>query len=290
MNKWLIFGAGFSGIEVGACLAGHGANVAGTTRDSSKFPKLETVNIAPFLYNNSVLSEDLRAYLKTATHLLMSIGPDEGGDPWLPMHKEDLHKLTPNLKWIGYLSTVGVYGDHDGAWVFEETPPKPVSIRSFQRLRTEQDWQTFADEKRVPLCILRLSGIYGKGRNGFVNLMNGTAKRVIKPNQVFNRIHVKDIAGAVKHLSDKNLSGIFNVTDSEPAPPQDVVTFCADLMGIKPPAEIAYDDAKMSQMARSFYGEVKRVSNAKLLATGYEFLYPDYKAAFTTMWQLGTWK
>jgi nucleoside-diphosphate-sugar epimerase len=157
-------------------------------------------------------------------------------------------------------------------------------------LRTERDWQAFANNRQIPLCILRLSGIYGRGRNGFVNLEKGTAKRVIKPGQVFNRIHVDDIAGAAFHLSSCNIEGIFNVTDSEPAPPQDVVTFCAGFMGITPPPEIAYDDANMSEMARSFYGEVKRVSNEKLRGTGYEFINPDYRAAFTKMWQSNAWK
>ena len=141
----------------------------------------------------------------------------------------------------------------------------------------------------MPLAILRLSGIYGPGRNTFVNLANGTAKRIIKPKQVFNRIHVNDIARAVMHLGAEKRGGIYNVTDNEPAPPQDVVTYAANLMGVTPPGEIAYDDAQMSPMARSFYGEVKKVSNAKLRATGFEFQYPNYRVAMDALWQEQNW-
>jgi nucleoside-diphosphate-sugar epimerase len=290
LNNWLIFGAGFSGLEIGRKLAISGHQVAGTTRSMDKFSRLEQAGVQPLQFDGSEISRELIEHLHNVTHLIMSIGPDDGGDPLLPSNAQLLAQCTPNLRWVGYLSTVGVYGDHDGAWVDEETVCRPVSKRSIDRLRTEVDWQDFAKQREIPLCILRLSGIYGTGRNGFVNLTNGTAKRVLKPGQVFNRIHVDDIAGAVIHLSSGNKSGVFNVTDNEPAPPQDVVIFCASLMGISPPPEIAYDDAKMSPMARSFYGEVKRVSNTKLRTTGYTFSNPDYRTAFTKMWQTDRWK
>ncbi len=216
MNNWLIFGAGFSGLRIGEKLAKGDATVAGTTRSVDKFPKLQAAKMRPFQFDGSGFSGDIIEYLQEVTHLVMSIGPDDGGDPLLPNLKDQLAQYTPNLRWIAYLSTVGVYGDHDGAWVDEETLCKPVSKRSVDRLRTEADWQAFANNKQIPLCVLRLSGIYGPGRNGFVNLAKGTAKRVIKPGQVFNRIHVDDIAGAVIHLSASNISGIFNVSDNEP--------------------------------------------------------------------------
>jgi nucleoside-diphosphate-sugar epimerase len=290
VTKWLIFGAGFSGLEIGKQLAANRETVAGTTRSMAKFSTLDSAGLLSFQFDGLGFSPELTDYLQQVTHLVMSIGPDDGGDPLLPSKADALAKLTPNLRWIAYLSTVGVYGDHKGAWVDEETPCKPVSKRSVDRLRTEADWQAFANAKQIPLNILRLSGIYGPGRNGFVNLAKGTAKRVVKPGQIFNRIHVEDIAGAILHLSASNQSGIYNVTDNEPAPPQDVVTFCAELMGINPPPEIPYDEANMSAMARSFYGEVKRVSNSKLRETGYVFSNPDYRTAFTKMWQAKAWK
>lgn len=289
MTNTFIFGAGFSGLEIGRQLSAAGHAVAGTTRSVDKFDRLVAQGIEPFVFDGVNLSDTVLARLETVTHLIMSIGPDEGGDPLVPLLGSQLRGALKNLQWIGYLSTVGVYGDHDGGWVDEETVCKPVSQRSVQRLEAEKAWQEFANEAMVPLAILRLSGIYGPGRNTFVNLAKGTAKRIIKPNQVFNRIHVSDIARSVLHLSSQNTSGLFNVTDNEPAPPQDVVTYVANLMGVTPPEEIAYDDANMSPMAHSFYGEVKKVSNAKLRGTGFEFNFPDYRIAMDAMWREGSW-
>ncbi len=289
MTNTFIFGAGFSGLEIGRQLCAAGHIVAGTTRTADKFDRLAAQGIEPLVFDGVNLNPEVMFRLQTVTHLVMSIGPDDGGDPLLPVLAGKLRSVLTNLQWIGYLSTVGVYGDHDGGWVDETTVCKPVSRRSVQRLEAEQAWQEFATHAEVPLAILRLSGIYGPGRNTFVNLAKGTAKRIIKPNQVFNRIHVNDIARAVLHLSSKNTGGFFNVTDNEPAPPQDVVSYVANLMGVKPPEEIAYNDAKMSPMARSFYGEVKKVSNAKLRGSGFEFNFPDYRISMDAMWKEGSW-
>jgi nucleoside-diphosphate-sugar epimerase len=157
------------------------------------------------------------------------------------------------------------------------------------RVAAENEWLALGEVTGVPVAILRLSGIYGPGRNAFVNLANGTAKRLIKPGQVFNRIHVADIAGALWHLADRNRGGVFNVTDDLPAAPQDVVTYAAELMGVEPPPEIPFASAQLSPMARSFYGENKRVSNAAIKERGYRFRYPDYRSAFDAMWAEGTW-
>src|SRR5690606_33676235 len=199
-------------------------------------------------------------------------------------------RLTPQLRWIGYLSTVGVYGNYDGGWVDETGECLPVSKRSQLRLEAENQWLALGEKAGMPVAVLRLSGIYGPGRNAFVNLRNGTAKRLIKPGQVFNRIHAADIAGALWHLANRDLGGVFNVTDDEPGPPQDVVTYAAGLMGVEPPPEIPFASAQLSPMARSFYGENKRVSNAALKGTGYRFRHPDYRSAFDAMWAAGDWK
>lgn len=289
MTDWFIFGAGFSGLETGRQIAASGASVAGTSRSEAKFGKLRQAGIEPFIFAGQ-LDAPLTGRLSSVTHLLVSIGPDDGGDPLVPEQGPQLSAAMPNLKWIGYLSTVGVYGDHDGAWVDETTDCKPVSARSIERLKAEAAWQAFADIKNVPLAVMRLSGIYGPGRNAFCNLADGTAKRIIKPGQVFNRIHVEDIASAVRFLAEHGLGGLFNVSDDEPAPPQDVVVFAADRMGVPPPPEIDYDSANLSPMARSFYGEVKRVSNAKLKAAGYQFRHPDYRSAFDVLWRDGNWR
>ena len=288
--NWFIFGAGFSGLETGRIVAANGMKAAGTTRTPERFAALAEAGLEPFVFDGRWLDKSVLQRLGEVTHLLMSIGPNENGDPLVPAYAKQLRHHTGNLEWIGYLSTVGVYGDHDGAWVDETTQCKPVSQRSFDRLDAEKSWAAFADASRVSLATLRLSGIYGPGRNTFGNLADGSAKRIIKPGQVFNRIHVKDIARAALHLGAGHTGGLFNITDSEPAPPQDVVTFAAGLMGVAPPPEIAYDDASMSPMARSFYGEVKRVSNAKVRTTGFVFDYPDYRTALTAMWQNGEWQ
>ena len=289
MSSWFIFGAGFSGREAGRQIAASGLPVAGTTRSASKALLLQDAGIEPLIFDGS-LSSPIQARLADTTHLLMSIGPDEDGDPLLPVLSVELAAATRNLQWVGYLSTVGVYGDHKGAWVDENSACNPSNQRSEDRLRAEAAWQEFAGQKAIPLAILRLSGIYGPGRNAFCNLANGTAKRIVRPGQVFNRIHIDDIAGSVLHLSGKGLGGIYNVSDNEPSPPQDVVTFAAGLMGVEPPPEIDYDSANLSPMAKSFYGEVKRVSNGKLGNSGYLFRQPDYRHAFTQMWQSGAWR
>jgi nucleoside-diphosphate-sugar epimerase len=158
-----------------------------------------------------------------------------------------------------------------------------------QRLAAENEWLALGQKISLPVAILRLSGIYGPGRNAFVNLVNGTAKRLIKPDQVFNRIHCDDIAGALWHLAGHNLGGVFNVTDNEPAPPQDVVAYAAKLMEVEAPPEIPFETAQLSPMARSFYGENKRVSNAAIKAAGYDFQFRDYRSAFERMWATDSW-
>ncbi|MGB8818454.1 MAG: SDR family oxidoreductase [Rhizobiaceae bacterium] len=289
MRNWFIFGAGFSGIEIGRQLAATGAPVAGTTRNEAKFEILHAAGLEALRFDGQ-LDAALTGRLSAATHLIISIGPDHSGDPLVPQHGAALSAAMPNLKWIGYLSTVGVYGDHEGAWVEETTPCRPASGRSIVRLKSEAAWQAFADSKTVPIAILRLSGIYGPGRNTFCNLADGSAKRLIKKGQVFNRIHVEDIAGAARFLASRKLGGIFNITDDEPAPPQDVVTFAAEMMGVSPPPELDYDSVILSPMARSFYGEVKRVSNVKLKSAGYALRYPEYRSALAALWEDGSWR
>ena len=285
-----IFGIGFSGVEIAKAALAQGASVAGTTRSGAKAARLASLGIEALLFDGAAPNGILSKRLETVSHLLVSIGPDAAGDPVLSAFGSGLAANMPALEWIGYLSTVGVYGDHDGAWVDEETPCRPVSKRSIERLKAEAAWRALAKDISIPLAILRLSGIYGPGRNTFVNLDDGSARRIIKPGQYFNRIHVSDISGAAMLLAARKADGLFNVTDNEPAPPQDVVTYAAKLMGIKPPPETAYEDAQMSPMARSFYGEVKRVSNAKIRALGYEFVFPNYRAALADMWQNGRWR
>jgi nucleoside-diphosphate-sugar epimerase len=287
-DRFFIFGAGYSGKAFARANRGDAA-IAGTTRSAEKFDQLRRAGIEPLLFDGSSLPQETTDALRETTHLIISIAPSDAGDPVLALAREIIAKQMPRLRWIGYLSTVGVYGDHQGAWVDEKGECRPVSKRSIQRLAAENEWLALGQETGLPVAVLRLSGIYGPGRNAFVNLSNGTAKRLIKPNQVFNRIHCDDIAGALWHLADRNLGGVFNVTDNEPTPPQDVVTYAAKLMGVEPPPEIPFESAQLSPMARSFYGENKRVSNAAIKAAGYDFQFPDYRSAFDHMWATDTW-
>ncbi|MBZ9710100.1 SDR family oxidoreductase [Mesorhizobium sp. ESP7-2] len=282
-----IFGAGYSGKAFARSNTGA-ATIVGTTRVEEKFDALRQAGIDPLLFDGR-LTGDIGDALEKTTHLVISIAPEETGDPVLNAAREAIAGM-PDLKWIGYLSTVGVYGDHGGAWVDETAACRPVSKRSMMRVEAEQSWLKLGRDIDRPVAILRLSGIYGQGRNALVNLENGTARRLVKPDQVFNRIHCDDISGALWHLIGGNTGGIFNVTDDEPAPPQDVVAYAASLMGVEPPPEIPFETAQLSPMARSFYGENKRVANAAIKAAGYRFRFPDYRAAFDHMWASGDWR
>ena len=284
--EMLIFGCGFSGRAIGERLSRAGAKVSGTTRSRDRFDALQVRGIAPILFDGTGPSDALDVALATATHVVISIAPGDAGDPAIALYAEAI-KNAPMLEWIGYLSTVGVYGNHDGDWVDEDTVPRPVSERSRQRVEAENLWMTIALEKGVPIAIERLSGIYGRDRNALLTLRAGKSRRLVKPGQVFNRIHVHDIAGATELLARARTNGIVNVTDDEPAPPQDVVAFAAGLEGVEPPPEIDFENADLSPMARSFYGENKRVSNAKLKSLGYALRFPTYREGLTDLHENG---
>lgn len=284
-----VFGAGFSGREIGRAWVAAGARVFGTTRSAARADVLRASGIEPLIVGEGRLSNDAAAALATATHLVACAGPDESGDPLLRWSSGSV-RAASRLRWIGYLSTVGVYGDRAGDWVTEDADPDPRPGRSTERLAAERAWLDIGRDMSLPVAILRLSGIYGPGRNAFANLEAGTARRIVKKDQVFNRIHVADIAGATLHLADRLASGLFNVTDDLPAPPQDVVAHAANVMGVAPPPEIDFEVAEMTPMARSFYGENKRVSNARLKGSGYSFIHPDYRSALDSMWADGSWR
>jgi nucleoside-diphosphate-sugar epimerase len=286
----MIFGCGYSGKAVAKAFAAEGFAVAGTVRTPEGAETLSALNIRSFIFDGSWFCETLLAALKDVTHLVQSIPPGREQDPLLKLASGKLAALCPKLRWIGYLSTVGVYGDHGGGWVNEDTPGSPILGRSIERVDTEEAWTEQGRMLGVPVAALRLSGIYGPGRNGFVNLNRGTARRIIKRDQVFNRIRVEDIGAAALFLAKGNLGGIYNVTDDEPCPPQDVVVEAARLMGVEPPPEIDFDTADMTPMARSFYGANKRVSNEKIRALGFTFAFPNYRVSLAQMWGEDVWR
>lgn len=287
-----IFGAGYSGRAIARPLADSAGSMYGSTRNVEGFEALQSSGMMPFVFDVQNLKsnvENIRQRLAKTSHLLISIAPDETGDPVLNSLREEL-LAAGQLQWIGYLSTVGVYGHHQGDWVNEDTQCKPLSSRSIKRLEAEEAWAMLAREMSVALGIYRLSGIYGPERNSFQKLKRGTARRLVKKDQVFNRIHVDDIATSIAKAATEKHCGILNITDDVPAPPQDVITHAAGLMGIKPPREVEFETAELSPMARSFYGENKKVSNARLkrFLDG-PLIHPDYEHAQNWMWEKQTW-
>ena len=286
----VIFGCGYSGTAIARAFMADGFRVSGTTRSQDKAEALRAQGIEAFVFDGETLDATLADAMRSATHLVQSIAPREAGDPLLKLAGERIAALMPALSWIGYLSTVGVYGDHKGNWVSEETPCVPVSGRSRERLEAEAAWVGIGDRIGIPAAVLRLSGIYGPGRNAFVNLARGTARRLIKKDQVFNRIRVEDIGASARFLSDRKLGGIYNVTDDRPGPPQDVIVEAARLMGVEPPPEQAFETAELTPMARSFYGENKRVSNAKLKASGFSLAFPTYPQSLAQLLQDERWR
>jgi nucleoside-diphosphate-sugar epimerase len=284
----VVLGAGYSALQCAKRTRDFYSRILGTTRTADRLDTLASAGIHPRLFDGTP-NPRIEKAIATANHLLVSIAPNEKGDPVLNSLKPAL-VAAPELKWVCYLSTVGVYGDHNGAWVDETSECRPGQPRSIQRLAAERAWQESAQQKGIPLAILRLSGIYGPGRNAFVNIKNGTARRLIKPGQVFNRIHRDDIAAAFVAAANKEADGIFNITDDEPAPPQDVVAYACELAGVEPPPETDFATAELSPMARSFYGENKRVSNAKSKRDlGMTYAYPDFRTALKKMWQEERW-
>ena len=286
----MIFGCGYSGTAIAKAFMADGARVSGTTRSEDKAAALRGQGIDAFVFDGDVLDEKLSEAMRGATHLVQSIAPRDNGDALIRLAGDRLKEMMPKLQWIGYLSTVGVYGDHKGNWVTEEMPCTPVSGRSKERLEAEDGWMAIGAAINVPAAVLRLSGIYGPGRNAFCNLERGTARRLIKKDQVFNRIRVEDIGAATRFLAERGLGGVYNVTDDLPGPPQDVIVEAARLMGVEPPPEQPFETAELTPMARSFYGENKRVSNAKLKTAGFTFAFPTYQASLAQLKQSNSWR
>lgn len=291
--KLFVFGLGFSATaavnRLGPSCFKQGGWVAATCRSDEKAETLRAAGLRAHVFKGEEAGNaQLRADLQEATHILMSISPGED-DPVLAHHRDDI-AASKVLEWIGYYSTVGVYGDHQGAWVDEAAELRPVSKRSNERVKAEGQWTALGEQLDVPVALVRLAGIYGPGRNTFMNFKQGIARRIIKPGQVFNRIHVSDIGAMTEAMAHQKAGGVFNGADNEPAPPQDVVEFAANMMGVDVPPDVPFDEADLSPMGRSFYGETKRVSNGRLKQDlGIELEFPDYRKALTVLWDDKTW-
>jgi nucleoside-diphosphate-sugar epimerase len=273
MNHLLCFGFGFSAQAFAARLDKREWKISATSRDPEGIAEVNTQGFRGFLFDGKLqIAPDV-------THLLISAPPSENGDPVLNLFEEQLRKLSKQLQWVGYLSTTGVYGDRGGDWVDEDSPLEPNTARGHRRLDAERSWLKLHSDCGLPVHLFRLAGIYGPGRNQLLTVLNGSAKRIIKPGQIFSRIHVDDIAGVLAASCAKpNPGRAYNVCDDEPCPPQEVVEFSANLLGLPVPPEIPYEQAKLSPMAKSFYADSKRVSNKRMKnELGYKLLYPNYR-------------
>jgi nucleoside-diphosphate-sugar epimerase len=288
MARLLCFGLGYSAQYYLASFGGEFECVWATVRDAERAADLNLharPGITTLVFNGMTASTDLNSAMSQAEAVLVSVPPDASGDPVLAICGEALTRAA-QLNSIVYLSTVGVYGNYDGAWVDEESECRPSEERSLQRLAAELAWQDFGVRTGIPVAILRLAGIYGPGRNALENIQRGTAKRISRPGQVFNRIHVTDIAQAIDAAFRTRSTGIFNVVDDEPTSPGAPIVFAARLLGIEPPQETPFTQARavMTELAASFYAESRRVRNGKLKSIlGVKLRYPTYREGLSAL-------
>ncbi|PWR21104.1 SDR family oxidoreductase [Zavarzinia aquatilis] len=274
MPRLFCFGLGYSALALAQRLGPRGFAIAGTVRTADKAERLRAQGIEVHLFDRGQPLADPEAALAGTTHLLSSVPPDEAGDAVVD-HHGDLLARHSGLLWAGYLSTTGVYGDRGGDWIDEGAAIAPTGARGQRRAAAEAAWSALG----LPLHIFRLAGIYGPGRNAIAQLRAGRAQAVVKPGQVFSRIHVEDIAAVLEASIARPRPGTaYNVCDDEPAPPWEVIEYAADLAGLPRPPRIAFEAAEMSAMARSFWAESKRVSNRRLHEElGVTLAYPSYR-------------
>jgi nucleoside-diphosphate-sugar epimerase len=280
-KRLFIFGLGYSGLEIARLAKTQGWAVAGTVTGAEKARRLGTDGIETHVFDGTAPLP--AAAFGDSSHVLCTIAPGKAGDPALRL----CGPLLKRAPWLGYLSTTGVYGDHGGDWVDEETPPRAAQPRSLERLAAEHGWQEMAQENGARLAIFRLPGIYGPGRSTLDQVKAGTARRIDKPGQFFSRAHVADIAAAVvKAMTASHANGLYNVADDLPVSTGEVVAFACELLGMPVPPSIPWEEAAptMSDMARSFYLESRRVRNDKMKRElGVVLAYPTYREGLTAI-------
>ncbi len=272
--RLLCLGYGYSAAALARRLMPEGWSVIGTARRRADLAAITADGAT------AVLFDEAGQAAREATHVLASAPPDAAGDPILRALGPALQEGA--VQWLAYLSTTGVYGDHAGGWVDETTACAPISLEGQRRWQAEGLWLTSG----LPVHIFRLPGIYGPGRSAFDRLSEGSARRIVKPGQVFSRIHVEDIAGALAcSIARPNPTRIYNIADDEPAPPQDPIAFAAVMAGLPVPPEIPFGQADLSPMAQRFYAESKRVSNARAKAElGWSPMFPSYREGLAAIW------
>lgn len=279
------FGLGYVAIRLAKAMMAEGWAVAGTTRNPDKAAKLARIGVDAHVFAEGTPPDALAEALAPATHVVASIPPEDTSDDPDPAARALRAAAPPSLRWAGYLSSTGVYGDAGGDWVDEDTAPNPVNERAARRVAAEGAWRRYHESIGVPVDILRLAGIYGPGRSPLDQMREGRARRIVKPGQVFSRIHVDDIVLAIRACMDRpDGLRVFNICDDEPAPPQDVIAHACALLGVAPPPEEPFATADMSEAKRRFYSGNRRVSSARIKAAlGLEWHYPTYRSGLRAL-------
>jgi nucleoside-diphosphate-sugar epimerase len=272
------FGLGYSALALARALIAQGWTVGGTCRSEASQRDLRASGIDAVMFDRARPLVDAHSLLASADHILSSVPPDDAGDPVFAAHRDELSSLR-HVRWIGYLSTTGVYGDRDGDWVDEASELGPTEARSKRRVAAEADWLSLERDQALPVHVFRLAGIYGPGRNALETVRAGKAQRIQKPGQVFSRIHVDDIARVLMaSMATPKPGAVYNVCDDCPAPPDDVIAFACELLGVEAPPPVSFERAELSPMARSFYSDNKRVRNERIKRElGVSLAFPDYK-------------
>lgn len=281
MPHLFCFGLGYAGTALANSLMAVGWTVSGTCRTTDHQDALGDAGITAHLFDRDhPLSPDV---MSSATHILNSVPPDAYGDPVLDLMAA--HVVEAQAEWVGYLSTTGVYGDRGGEWVDETSELIPTAERSQRRVMAEGTWFVLWREASVPVHIFRLAGIYGPDRNPLGQIRGGTARRINVPGHTFSRIHVADLVAVLRaSMAAPSPGAVYNVCDDEPAASAEVVAFGCELLGVEPPPLVDFAEAELSEMARSFYRDNKRVNNTKIKSElGIDLKYPNYRAGLASL-------
>jgi nucleoside-diphosphate-sugar epimerase len=290
-RRLFCFGLGYSALALAHVLKGEGWQIGGTVREPDRVSALERDGIEAVVFDGASPMSGLDAILEQGSALLISIPPGEDGDRVIVQHGAALAAHAGKIPWVGYLSTTGVYGDRGGDWVDEEGGYAPTTRRGRLRVKAEEQWTALWREHKLPVHLFRLAGIYGPGRNQLAQVKRGRARSVIKPGQVFSRIHVDDIVQVLRaSITKPNPGAAYNLCDDEAAPPQDVVAYAAALLGMEPPPRVPIEEADMTEMAASFYAENKRVRNDRIKTElGVALIYPDYRSGLDALFAAGAY-